>query len=560
VALETSKINVLRTAGRIDLVVIAAIVICMTTLYVSTRELVVNEDGMKYVVMANREDTVGYLQDVPRTKTFEETVTRNPSWRDFEPNSLLYMKAARGLVATLQALGYEGNGEFPLVVLDALAGAVGVALMYSILKGMFSGILLPLTLSIGLGVCNGFWLKSSGVEKYALPQVFMIIAFWAAFKSMDKPKIRYGVVTGIAHALAIAFHMQTATMVLFLFPFMAARLFRGDRRRIVWMLISYAVVAAVVSSAAFFGAWFLSQESRSLSQTMADYRLERKAALLPFCWGGVVRSPLSILRGYVPMTVRNGTMIKAWAAAKSLLVVAVGVFILACFFRNHWRRSFLRLTFLVSFVLILLPTMVSLPVYYASLVEGGIFLLPLVWLMAGLALKTQLSIVGTRGKWITKSVAMCVVAALFLVNFFDGALPRSKDDLVIRKAEILARKLPEDALVISQGVDFVRYVPYYTGKRMRLIWLWTLRSRPGWTPEDTELYIEQAIENHLQSGRPVLVERLLAWMTGTTTTFSMAQTLPVKAVQQLLKRYQPSLFYRNNPLQIYVWELHAKKR
>jgi len=159
---------------------------------------------------------------------------------------LLVHPAALLFVRLCTLLGYSGLSIVPLQALNALGGAVCVALFASIVHHSTGSARITSLTSAGLAVSGAMWLLSTDAEFVTLPLAVHLWVLWLLWTTPDDSVKRpvYGLLLGLAILLATLSYLTG----LFLWPIalisIAARqdLPRDTRRRLL------AVVSAVVLS------------------------------------------------------------------------------------------------------------------------------------------------------------------------------------------------------------------------------------------------------------------------------------------------------------------------
>ena len=527
-----------------DLWIAVAIFAAFVALYVFTTEKVINDEGLKYVMMMSREDTTGYLEDCALTPPGPDAIVRTRVWRDTTMSSFIYPWLCHTLVSGARSLGYSGDGRLPLVVLSAVGGGAGVALLYLLLGLVLKGRWLPLILALGMGTAAVHWMRASGVERHVLPVPFIVFALWCAYRLCETGRMRYAILAGVAQGLSIGFHLQVSFHVAFFAPFMVIGLWPRGRRAAVVPVVGYLLAFAITGFAEFIVLYkVILGDARSVFQILADYNAERHANMLPFAWSNLIRIPRAYAETFVVARAHVRGLAMAWTVAKSLAVVVGTIAVAWLFLRDYSRDRRLRRQFLFPFIIIALPTAAAIPIYYHSDPESMMYLLPLFWLAAGLALRSFGTLdVPARHQRVAIGVTAIIVAAACCVNLVEDVRPRMKDSTVIRSAMRLAGDVPAGSLVISRGYDWIRYMPYYTREPIQLIWLVTLKRGPGWSSLDVRDYTRDAIERKFAEGGRVFVYGLLTdrrhegWLSETAPVPNIS---PEEAVRPVLESYSP---------------------
>jgi len=152
-----------------------------------------------------------YLATLTQVHTFDAlsyvtSVERKPWTEVFHPHHLAY--GPLGVLAQYagRALGYTGGAALPMQVVNALAGALGVALFYAIVRRVTRRADLALTCGLLLGSGYAYWYYAVEIEVYTVATLFLIVcldivthpAWWRSRRSL--------LGLGLAQAGAILFH------------------------------------------------------------------------------------------------------------------------------------------------------------------------------------------------------------------------------------------------------------------------------------------------------------------------------------------------------------------
>jgi hypothetical protein len=201
-------------------IIVAVILLLMFTgLYVRTR------------TQSHTFDALSYTQDV-ENKPFSEL---------YHPHHLLYGPVGRIAFDAAQIVGYDGRADAPIQFLNAVAGALGVILLWQF-GGRFSGRMWPaLGVAMLVGVTFAFWLYATEVEVYTFAAVFVIASMGLLLWLEDDPTPRKAVLLGMTCAAAVMFHQTNA---MFALPVSVFLLSDASRRKLVilyWISFGLAV-------------------------------------------------------------------------------------------------------------------------------------------------------------------------------------------------------------------------------------------------------------------------------------------------------------------------------
>ena len=140
-------------------------------------------------------------------------ITRAPIEYQFHPNHLLY-----GFVNWLyyrgwSLLGYGGDAELPVMLLNVAAGLAVLALVYRIAAVAQLQRGLRLAAAAGTACAYGFWRYSVECETYIVPLLFALLALDRLMKiHADFGRVRHHLLLGVFVAMAALFHQQYALL------------------------------------------------------------------------------------------------------------------------------------------------------------------------------------------------------------------------------------------------------------------------------------------------------------------------------------------------------------
>ncbi|HLA42772.1 MAG TPA: glycosyltransferase family 39 protein, partial [Aggregatilineales bacterium] len=168
-------------------------------------------------------DALSYTQDV-ESKPFIEL---------YHPHHLLYGPVGRLTVNVAEMLGYEGRADAPIQFLNALAGAVGIMLMWRFGVRFTGHTWLPLSAAILIGLCYAYWLYAIEVEVYTFASMFILLCLWLMTYFEHSPNPQYAFWLGLATAGAVMFHQ---TNIMFAIPVSLFLLFYARRLMVLYLL------------------------------------------------------------------------------------------------------------------------------------------------------------------------------------------------------------------------------------------------------------------------------------------------------------------------------------
>ncbi|MEN9934961.1 MAG: hypothetical protein RLZZ387_1540, partial [Chloroflexota bacterium] len=157
-----------------------------------------------------------YLATLTQVHTFDAlsyvtSVERKPWTELLHPHHLAYGPLGSIALAVGQALGYTGGAALPLQIINATAGALGAALLYSTVRrvtGRTDAALAPAVLLVG---SYAFWYYAVEIEVYTLAALFLIICL----DLITRPgawTTRRLMALGLAHGGATLFHQTNVLL------------------------------------------------------------------------------------------------------------------------------------------------------------------------------------------------------------------------------------------------------------------------------------------------------------------------------------------------------------
>src|SRR5215207_1178915 len=158
-----------------------------------------------------------YLTTLTQVHTFDAlsyvtSVERKPWTEVFHPHHLAYGPLGVLALHAGRALGYTGGAALPMQVVNALAGALGVALFYMIVRRVTQRADLALISALLLGGGYAYWYYAVEIEVYTVATLFLIIClsiltrpgWWRSRRSL--------LLLGLAQAGAVLFHQTNVLL------------------------------------------------------------------------------------------------------------------------------------------------------------------------------------------------------------------------------------------------------------------------------------------------------------------------------------------------------------
>ncbi|MEO7908296.1 MAG: glycosyltransferase family 39 protein [Roseiflexaceae bacterium] len=158
-----------------------------------------------------------YLTTLTQVHTFDAlsyvtSVERKPWTEVFHPHHLAYGPLGVLALDAGRALGYPGGAALPMQVLNALAGALGVALFYAIVRRVTRRDDLALTSALLLGGGYAYWYYAVEIEVYTVATLFLIICLDTLTRPGWWDSRRGLILLGLAQAGAVLFHQTNVLL------------------------------------------------------------------------------------------------------------------------------------------------------------------------------------------------------------------------------------------------------------------------------------------------------------------------------------------------------------
>jgi hypothetical protein len=374
-------------------------------------------------------DALSYTQDI-ENKPFIEL---------YHPHHLLYGPVGRVAYEVAQELGYAGRADMPVQALNALAGALGVILLWRFGGGFTGKRWLPLPIAILAGLSYAYWLYAGEVEVYTFAAAFLILALLILTLIEQAPTPRNAIFLGLAHAGAIMFHQTNA---LFLVPVSLFLVASKPARRLTF---PYGAVLGLAVGIPYLLVGF-SSGFRSLDDFytwLTDYAQQGT-------WGGYLSLDHrdALQDGLLNSISLDNNLALAFYV---LMLLSVGIGI-----RQWWRTGRPWMVFSAAWLLL-----------YGGFfwwwepwnIEFWIGLLPL-W---GLLMMVGLTSSQRYGQIIAGAAA--VLAVLFFGQHYDPIRDNAnaESDYYRQIVEGLNPHLENTDLVVTRGNILDLYLPFYAG-------------------------------------------------------------------------------------------------
>jgi hypothetical protein len=156
-----------------------------------------------------------YLATLTQVHTFDAlsyvtSVERKPWQEVFHPHHLAYGPLGVLAQAAGRALGYTGGAALPMQIVNALAGALGVALLYRVVRDITQRSDAALAAALLLGTSYAYWYYAVEIEVYTVAALLLIVCLGVmariAAEGPHGPSARRRAWLGLAQAGAVLFH------------------------------------------------------------------------------------------------------------------------------------------------------------------------------------------------------------------------------------------------------------------------------------------------------------------------------------------------------------------
>lgn len=450
-----------------------------------------------------------YLTSLTDVHTFDALsyvldVERKPWVEIFHPHHLAYGLLGKATLGLARWLGYTGTSAEPLQVVNALAGALGVASFFVLVVRATRRLVPAAIVALFLGGSYAFWYYAVEIEVYTFSVLFLIIALGLMLRLLEAPTRRLWILLAIAQSGAILFHQTNVLLSLPIAVLAFILLWRaGPDAQQVWREQSlnfglYVLIAAGISILAYAVVGLLSgfQSLEAFLWWMTNYARTG-------WWGG----PITDKKWELLTKGLSETLAQPDGGFLGLLLLGLVCLHGRMIVRRYGAQSLVLLSWLLVYGGFFLW-------WEPDNIEFWIASLPPFLLLVAYALcevrTWQPSI------WIAGALACTVFA-----SNNDAILLRGDEryDLEHRVTDLLAERTdPADLLLVPDGIQEL-YLPYYAGRTNYLsinqaIYDALVAFNEGGTqvtPQPSELWsaacttIQQRIETSLANGARVVI-------------------------------------------------------
>lgn len=452
---------------------------------------------------------VRYLTSLTDVHTFDALsyvldVERKPWLEIFHPHHLAYGLLGKATLEIAKSLGYTGTSAEPLQVVNAIAGALGVASFFVLVARATKRLLPAAIAALLLGGSYAFWYYAVEIEVYTVSVFFLIIALGLMLRLLEQPTRALWIQLGLVQSCAILFHQTNVllsapiALILLILLRRAGPDLKQALREHGSNFCLYLLIAAGLSILAYLGVGLMSgfQSVEAFVWWMTNYARTG-------WWGG----PITDRKWELLAKGLAETLAQPDGGFLGLLLLGLICLHLRTLLRRYAAQSLVLLSWLMvygGFFLWWEPD--NIEFWIASLPP---FLLLMAYALAGVR-TLQPSI------WVAGALA-CTV---FAVNN-DAIVLRGDErhDLEHRVTDLLMQRTgPADLLLVPDGMQEL-YLPYYAERTNYLsinqaiydAFVAFNQVAPQATPQPAELWdaacttIQARIEASLANGARVVI-------------------------------------------------------
>lgn len=434
-----------------------------------------------------------YLTTLTQVHTFDALsyglAVDNKSWQElFHPHHLAYGPLGALVRQIAQAIGWPGSAVVPMQITNALAGAVGVALFFALIRALTQRAGLALGGALLLGGSYAYWYYAVEVEVYTIAAVLLIGCLGLLVRFLDTPTPRLCFGLGLVQGAAILFHQ---TNVLLCIPVGVALLYASCGswgRATLRLWLAYVLPLVAVVGGAYLLVGVAVSELRSVEAFVAWITSYAQTGW----WGGPVSGD-NWQRLGVGLSSALAHPFGAW-----LWLLLSGLVLLQV-------RPLLR-----SYRLLTVTLLSWLLVYGAFFfwwepdnAEFWIASLPPFFLLVVLAVHTATPTRTYRSLWVGGVLA---IGAVMLTGNYNAVMLRGSGAYSPQFfiGEALANvSTADDLLLVPDGLQAL-YLEYYSGSQNAVSLSHYLHTNQGdWAASCTQ--VQQRIEEALSSGVAVYI-------------------------------------------------------
>ena len=373
-------------------------------------------------------------------------VDRKPWTEMFHPHHLAYGPLGALSLTIARAFGYTGTAAEPLQIVNALAGAFGIAAFFLVTKRLTYRTDAALIAALLLGGSYAYWYYAVEVEVYTVAVCFLILCLALLIRLIRQPTVGTWIALGIVQTLAVLFHqtnvlLSVPALIVWLIPFTRGR--KSVSTTIWQQAFPFVLYVLTVGSlvALSYGLVGLISGFRSWEQFswwMTSYARTG-------WWGG----PINETKWEKLGQGLSETLAQPGGALLALLLVGLGVAHGRALVVRYWRLMIVLISWLLAYGIFFLW-------WEPDNIEFWIASLPPVLLLLALALtNTQ--------PWRAATWIGVMIAATTLAVNGDSIAWRGSatNDTERHVTTLLAKRTTSaDLLLVPDGMQEL-YLPYY---------------------------------------------------------------------------------------------------
>lgn len=454
------------------------VIVVATALFTVLRPLVVSGDG------------VGYIKRLVSPE------------RDIVPGHLIYVPLLESLRRTLFPDGGHADSAMLATFFSSLAGGIACGLLFWLTARLSKRIWAGLFAAVGLFVSYGFYRASGDVEAYSTSVAIMIATACVLVPEPRSGGLSWSRVVGAGCLLALAtlFH----TSLVFFTLFVAVAVWMGSKS---WpKTIAVMVVGGLISALTFLAVATLSlgydlSEAIAWIRTSDNGYAQPPSLSLSYIFRNLGRLVYGVGRTFVhsPAPDRLGMETSVHTSAMGmgyLIVFAVIIIWSARSIPAPLRR---RLRSLWAWVL---PLLLFGFIFFPAATERWVFVLPCIWLIAGLALAYA------PKRWVTLVGVPALLLFPLLANIVTVSGERALDRRTLDRSRAISQILEEGDLLLYPGHTWDEYIGFYEDAPVERF---ILASFAGEEQGDREAFmtrLEERLEATFERGGRVIAVRV----------------------------------------------------
>ncbi len=368
-------------------------------------------------------------------------VDRKPWHELFHPHHLAYGPLGALIRSGLHTLGWHISARVPMQVTNAIAGALGVALFFVVVRVVTHRTDLAWCGALLLGASYAYWYYAIEIEVYTIATVFLVVCLGYIVSLLRTPTPGICAGLGVAQGLAVLFHQ---TNILLSVPVLVAYILvrPGIGRRWVVAGLAYTLPLGIIVAGSYLLVGFGISGFRSWAQFMAWITAYARTGW----WGGAITIDNWVDLG----TGLANTVAQPGGALLGLLLLGL----LICYLR-HLVQGYRRL------VLCLSAWLVTYGAFFfwwePDNIEFWIASLPplLLLLLLGLQMGGP---VWHPGVWVALVLGLTMLAMNYDSITRRGRMAYDRQRRIA--AALAAHSAPGDLLLVPDGLQEL-YLPYY---------------------------------------------------------------------------------------------------